>query len=193
MSRIYPLLIAFFGVTCSSCGGTSSTVGTAGTGANPAGGALLSSTGATAGSPAGGSSLVMTCDNICNSVLATCTNPPVSTDAYAQCLNACQNLNLVQSTCAADFAAYLACLAGANSVQCGGDGQYIVVSPPTCETQRSAYADCTGGPPLAACIEVVDGTSCAAHQPRMRVLFCVGVPPSDCDPVGGLLGPYCCP
>jgi hypothetical protein len=177
------------------CGGSSGTVGAgAPSGANPAGGSFFSAGTAGGNAAPSGSNLVLTCDNICNNVVATCVSPPLSPDAYMQCINACQYLNLVQSTCVADFAGYLGCLAGANSVSCSGNGQYVVVSPPTCEEQRNAYADCVGGPPLAACIEIAQtSTSCAAHAPRNRALICVGVPPPDCDSTGGLLGPYCCP
>ena len=191
---ISTLILAFVAVAGPACGGTSAGVGTAGSGATNGTGGTFSSMGATGGVSGGGSSLVITCDNICNNVLATCTTPPLAQGAYSQCLNACQNLDVAQSSCATDFAAYLACLAGANSVQCSGDGQYIVVSPPSCDEQRSAYASCTGGPPLAACIETSPGSpACASHAPRTRTLFCVGLPPADCDPAGGLLGPYCCP
>ena len=186
--------VAILAVACASCGGTSAGVGTGGSGATNGAGGTFSSNGAAGGVSAGGSSLVITCDNICNNVLAACTTPPLAPGAYSQCLNACQNLDIVQSSCAADFAGYLACLAGANSVQCSGDGQYVVVSPPSCDAQLNAYANCTGGPPLAACIEISSGSApCDRHAPRTRALFCVGVPPADCDPAGGLLGPYCCP
>jgi hypothetical protein len=177
-----------------SCGGTSGSVGSGAPGGTyPATGGVWSG-GSLSGASPSASSLVATCDNICNNVLATCVSPPLSPDAYTQCTSACQNLNLVQSSCAADFAGYLACLAGANSVMCSGDGQYVVVSPPACDAQRNSYVDCTGGPPLAACIEIArTGTTCDAHGPRTRALICVGIPPPDCDLAGGLLGPYCCP
>ena len=192
------LLPAVFGVSLAlsdlSCGGASTSTGTNGSGGtSPASGNFWSAgtTNSVASSP---SSLVMTCDNICNNVLAGCVNPPLSQNAYARCLDACQYLDLVQSNCAADFAAYLACLAGADSVSCSADGQYIVVTASACDSQRAAYAECTGGPPLAACIDISqESSACISHAPRARALLCVGVPPSDCDAVGGLLGPYCCP
>ena len=140
------------------------------------------------------SSLVITCDNICNNVVATCVNPPLSPNAYGQCLNACQYLDVVQSSCVTEFAGYLSCLAGANSISCSADGQYVVISPPSCDAQRNAYTQCTGGPPLAACIETSQGGApCDKHSTGTRTLFCAGAPPPDCQSIGGLLGPYCCP
>jgi hypothetical protein len=186
MRRLSAVLAAFLivgGVSCSGSSGTSTTVGT-----NGAGGTFGNST-TFGGTPAaGGSSLAATCTNICNNVLATCS---VSTDAYTQCVNACQTLNLVQSTCVTDFAAYLACLAGANSVSCVG-GQYIIISPPSCQAQQQAYANCTG-PKFAACIEISNGTTACGQGHNSRTLFCLGAP-DGCDSAGGgLLGPYCCP
>jgi hypothetical protein len=151
-------------------------------------GGTTSSTGV--GSPGTGSSLVSTCAGICNNVLVTCSAPQA---VYMQCLDACQNLDLVQSSCASDFAAYLTCLAGADSVRCGAGGQYVVLSPPSCDLQKQSYAVCSGGPPLAACIEISpNATMCATSSTHRRALLCVGVP-VGCDSRGGLLGPYCCP
>jgi hypothetical protein len=183
LSAVLVSLLLVGEVSCSGTSGTSTTTGTSGT--NGPGGTF--GTPATfGGTPATGSSLATTCTSICNNVLATCS---VSTDAYMQCVNACQSLNLVQSNCITDFASYLACLAGANSVSCVG-GQYIVISPPACNLQQQAYATCTG-PKFAACIEVSSTTTCGQGHNR-RTLFCLGAP-DGCDSSGGLLGPYCCP
>jgi hypothetical protein len=168
------------GVSCSGSSGSSTTVGTSGTNGT------FGNPGAFGATPATGSSLATTCTNICNNV-AACTG---ATDAYTQCVNACQSLNLVQSNCVADFAAYLACLAGANSVSCVGNS-YIVISPPACSAQQQAYASCTG-PKFAACIEISSSTTACGQGHNRRTLFCLGAP-DGCDSTGGLLGPYCCP
>jgi hypothetical protein len=164
-------------VACGGSSGTSTTVGTTGTFGNQ---------GTFGGTPASGSSLTNTCTNICNNVFSTCAVPQ---NVYTQCLNACQSLTFVESSCITDFAAYLACLAGANAVSCVGN-QYIL-SPPACASQQQAYASCTG-PKFAACIELSnDSTTCTQGNNR-RTFFCLDAP-DGCDSAGGLLGPYCCP
>jgi hypothetical protein len=136
--------------------------------------------------------LVSTCGTICNHVLTQCGAPA---SIYGQCLAACQDLSLVQAGCLSPFASYLTCLSGATSIQCEAGGEYLLVSPPSCEAERQAVSACRGGPPVAACAELPPGnTSCPAGTPSAGALFCIGQP-TGCDPasVGAFgIGPYCC-
>ncbi len=157
-------------------------------------GASCSSNGTTTtengGSPSPGS-LVSTCDTICNNL-----SPCASGSLNSQCLSVCSNLNLVPATCLNPFASYLACLAGAKSVSCEAGGQYVLVTPPECETDRQAFATCNAGPSVvAACLALSASTACTSLAPADRAEFCVGAP-SGClapspNPLG--IGTYCCP
>jgi hypothetical protein len=147
--------------------------------------------GSSQGRPAG---LVSTCSSICDNVLARCGVAPA---VHAECLNACQQLELANVGCVDDLAAYLACVGGATSITCGANGQYVVVSPASCALEKSAYDFCTaGGPPLAACFAQPwrDAICSAAKAPSPRALFCVGRP-AGCQSVegGDVLGLHCCP
>ena len=102
--------------------------------------------GSSHGRPGG---LASTCSSICDNVLAQCGVEPA---VHAECLGACRQLELANVGCVDDFAAYLACVGGATSISCGANGQYVVVSPASCQPEKSAYDFCSGGgPPLAAC------------------------------------------
>jgi hypothetical protein len=139
-------------------------------------------------------SLVSTCDQICGNVVAQCTE---SASLDAQCMAACGDLSLVQLGCIDPFASYLACIAGATSVQCGADGQDVVLTTPECETDRQAVLACNAPPGLvAACVQLPGTASCAVSASGgSAAMFCVGAP-SGCsapspNPVG--IGTYCCP
>jgi hypothetical protein len=137
--------------------------------------------------------LVSTCDTICDHALAQCGAPVT---VYGECVSACGELNLVQAGCVNQLASYLACLSGVTSIQCEAGGEYVLVSPPSCEAERTALGTCSGGPPIAACVEVpVGNTTCPAGTPAAGALFCVGQPtgcdPASTDPFG--IGTYCCP
>jgi hypothetical protein len=141
--------------------------------------------------------LVSTCDKICANVVATCTES-VSLDAT--CMAACGDLNLVQLGCIDPFAAYLACIAGATSVQCGAGGQDVLITTPECESDRQAAITCNAPPgAVAVCIELPDNSACGVSAPgSVSAMFCVGapsgcsLPPSSSpNPVG--IGTYCCP
>jgi len=138
--------------------------------------------------------LVSTCDQICANVVAQCSE---SAALDAECLNACGDLSLVQLGCIAPFASYLACIAGATSVQCGADGQDVVVTTPQCEDDRQAVLTCNAPPGVVtACVQLPGNTSCGpSATSAMSAEFCVGAP-SGCqspspNPVG--IGTYCCP
>jgi hypothetical protein len=136
--------------------------------------------------------LVTTCDTICDHAVAQCGAPVT---IYGDCLSACGELNLVQAGCVDQLASYLACVSGATSIQCQGGGEYVLVSPPSCAAERAALSTCSGGPPVAACVQVpVGNTSCPAATPASGALFCVGQP-TGCDPAGSTafgIGAYCC-
>ena len=142
------------------------------------------------GQPGG---LASTCATICDNVLAQCGVAPA---IHADCVGACQVLELAQVGCIDEFASYLVCLGGATSVSCGANGQYVVLSPPNCEGQRVSYGLCTGGgPPLAACLaQPHRNAECAAARVPAQAHFCVGQP-VGCQSVegGGSIGLYCCP
>jgi hypothetical protein len=156
-------------------------------------GASCSSGGSSSGG-ASGLTLVSECDRIC-SQLSTCGATAASLEA--QCTNACGNLALVAG-CLDPFAGYLTCLAGATSVQCGAGGQYVLVTPPACESYRQTFLACNAGPsPVSACVELPGNTSCATpgSPAGVHAAFCVGQP-SSCtspqpNPLG--LGTFCCP
>lgn len=141
-----------------------------------------------------GAGLVSTCSTICDNVLAKCGVAPA---IHADCLGACRNLELANVGCVDEFSAYIACAGGATSISCGGNGQYVVVSPARCDPEKSAYDFCAaGGPPLAACFAQPwrDSACSTAKEPTVHALFCVGRP-AGCQSVegGGVLGLYCCP
>jgi hypothetical protein len=140
--------------------------------------------------PAG---LASTCATICDNVLAQCGVAPA---IHADCVGACQFLELAQVGCIDEFASYLVCLGGATSVSCGANGQYVVLSPPNCQGQRLSYGLCTGdGPPLAACLaQPHRNGACAAVRATAQAHFCVGQP-VGCQSLegGGAIGLYCCP
>jgi len=138
--------------------------------------------------------LVSTCDQICANVVAQCTE---SASLEQQCTSACGDLSLVQLGCLDPFASYLACMAGGTSVQCGANGQDVLITTPQCESDRQAVLDCTAPPgPVAACVQLPGNASCGVTAPGAAgAVFCVGAP-SGCDspspnPIG--IGTYCCP
>jgi hypothetical protein len=147
--------------------------------------ASCSSGGSAGASPA---SLVSTCDQICANVVAQCAGMP---GLEAQCVSACGALNLVQTGCLDPFASYLACIAGATSVQCGANG--VLITPPQCESDRQAVLGCNAPPgPVQACVQLPGSTACSGAS---GAVFCVGAPngcqsPSP-NPIG--IGTYCCP
>jgi|HubBroStandDraft_6_1064221.scaffolds.fasta_scaffold17475_4 hypothetical protein len=133
------------------------------------------------------SSLVSTCSQICDQVLGQCDAP---IGVYDDCLNACQDLSVIETTCVSELASYLTCLSGATSIQCEAGGEYVLVSPPSCAPQRLSLDSCTGGPPLAACVQLPASNACAGAGP----VLCVGEP-SGCQAAGATplgIGPYCC-
>lgn len=138
--------------------------------------------------------LVTECDEICQQ-LASCGVTAAS--LQAQCSSACGDLWLVQAGCLDAFASYMACLAGATSVQCGAGGQYVVVTPPSCDSYRESFLTCSAGPsPVAACIALPGNTACGTvAAPSSNPSFCVGVPEGcvspEPNPLG--LGTFCCP
>jgi hypothetical protein len=152
------------------------------------------SSGGSGGAGASPLTLVSECDRICGQ-LATCGASAAS--LQLQCSNACGNLSLVQAGCVDPFASYLTCLAGANSVQCGSGGQYVLVTPPACESSRQAFLSCNAGPsPVAACVQLPSNDACAsAVAPATHAFFCVGAPAActspQPNPLG--LGTFCCP
>jgi hypothetical protein len=165
-----------------------------------AGGALVvgvascSSGGGGGGGPSG-LDLVSKCDQICAQV-GTCGASPA---LVSQCQSACGDLALAPLGCLDPFAAYLACLGGANSVQCStGPGQaYVFVTPPQCEADRQNLVGCNAGPsPVAACVQLPGNSACGIGAPaQMHDTFCVGEP-SVCtslqpNPLG--IGTFCCP
>lgn len=161
-------------------------------GALVVGDASCSSGNSNGGGPSG-LSLVSECDQICSQV-GSC-GVPVS--AVAACMNACGNLSLTPLGCLDPFAAYLACLGGANSVQCMPGGAYVFVTPAQCDTDRQALVGCNAGPsPVAACVQLPGNSACGAAAPTsMHDTFCVGEP-SVCsspqpNPLG--IGTFCCP
>ena len=147
--------------------------------------------------------LVSTCDQICTNVVAQCG---AASNLYGTCLSACGDLNLVNLGCLDPFASYLTCIAGATQVQCGADGQYVLITPGQCEADRQSTLTCNAEPGLiAACIAVPGNDSCGATTTGTglggtvtaagRAEFCVGAPegctaPSP-NPLG--IGIYCCP
>jgi hypothetical protein len=139
-------------------------------------------------------SLVSTCDQICSNVVAKCAG---SASLDAQCLAACNDVGLVQLGCIDPFASYLACMAGATSVQCGLNGQDVLITIPQCESDRQAVVMCNAPPgAVAACLQLPDNTPCGPSAPKAMVaMFCVGAP-TGChspapNPIG--IGTYCCP
>jgi hypothetical protein len=136
-------------------------------------------------------SLVSTCDQICNNVVAQCAGA-----SAVQCLSACDDLNLVPNTCLNPIASYLVCLSGATSVQCEAGGQYVLVAPADCRDDEQAVTNCNAGPSVvAACLELPGNTSCASSAAGSKAAFCVGAP-NGCqapkpNPIG--IGVYCCP
>jgi hypothetical protein len=168
-----------------------------------AGGALLScSLAASCSSDGGGGegtasplTLVSECDQIC-SQLSACGADAVSLEP--QCTSACGDLAIVPAGCLDPFVAYVTCLAGVTSVQCSGNGAYVVVTPPSCEADRQAFLSCNAGPsPVAACLALPGNTSCATAPigSPPTATFCVGQPPQctspQPNPLG--LGVFCCP
>jgi hypothetical protein len=157
--------------------------------------------------PPSAASLVQTCDSICAHVVAQCAAPPSLT---AECLSACNDLALANLGCIAPLASYLVCLSGATSIQCQAGGQYVLLSPPQCDAQRTSVLNCNASPGLiAACIAIPGSTACVGETPAPGgatggntgtasgggAVFCVGAP-SGCvsptpNPLG--LGTYCCP
>lgn len=145
------------------------------------------------GGSGGGSSptsLVSTCDQICSNVVARCAGTPM---LQADCFNACGALNLVQTGCLDPFASYLACIAGATSVQCGPNAQYVLIVPQQCESDRQAVLGCNAPPGVVqACVQLPGNTSCSGPS---GAVFCVGAPngcqPPSPNPIG--IGTYCCP
>jgi hypothetical protein len=155
--------------------------------------AACSSGGGGGGSGASPLTLVATCDQICGQ-LATCGATAASLES--ECMNGCGDLALVQAGCLDPFAAYLTCLAGATSIQCGAGGQYVIVTPPSCEADRETFLGCNAGPsPVAACVELPGNTACQTPGlPAAPASFCVGEP-AGCtspqpNPLG--LGTFCC-
>lgn len=136
-------------------------------------------------------SLVSTCDTICNN-LAPCGSAALNDN----CLSLCNNLNVATGTCVDPLASYLACLAGAKSVSCQAGGQYVLVTPPECASDRQTFVTCNPGPSvISACLQLSGNTSCASAAPAEKPVFCVGAP-SGCvapnpNPLG--IGVYCCP
>jgi hypothetical protein len=137
--------------------------------------------------------LVSQCDQICNNVVAQC-----AAVAGAPCLSACNDLNLVPSSCLNPFLSYLVCITGATTVTCGANGNAVLVTPPDCESDREATLNCNASPGLvAACIALPGNASCTAAPagggPNPE--FCVGAPtgcaPPSPNPLG--IGIYCCP
>jgi hypothetical protein len=169
-----------------------------------------SHSGGSSGSAGGGlntpGTLVSTCDTICSNVVAECTG---ASDLLGTCLSACNDLNLVNLGCLDPFASYLACVAGATSVQCGGDGQYVLITPSQCNADREAALSCNAQPGLiAACISVPTSNECGSVvatdgdsgiptvvESPGQPYFCVGAPEGcfspQTNPIG--IGIYCCP
>jgi hypothetical protein len=171
------------GVSCSGTGGTTIRTTGNGNGSSSGGGIVLGGP-----SPV---SLVATCDNICNNVIAQCTD---SDSLYQTCTDACGDLSVIQQSCLDPFASYLTCLVGGNSIQCGAGGQYVLITPPECEADREATLNCNAEPGIvSACIALPGNTSCNAEQGG--AVFCLGAP-AGCtspgpNPIG--IGIYCCP
>jgi hypothetical protein len=137
--------------------------------------------------------LVSTCDQICANVAAQCVGSP---SLEAQCMAACSNLNLVGVGCLDPFASYLACIAGATSVHCDANGQYVLLTPAQCESDRQAVLTCNASPGLVtACIALPSSPSCTPASGGTSTEFCVGAPancmPPSPNPIG--IGTYCCP
>jgi len=167
-------LFGLLGVAVASCSGSGSTINN---GSN--------------GSPA---SLVSTCDTICNNVVAQCVQ---ATGLYTTCLSACNDLNLLPSSCLDPFLSYLTCEAGATSTHCGSDGQYVLITPAQCQTARQETLDCNASPGLvSACVALPGNSSCGSPDlAGTNPVFCVGAPnecsPPSPNPLG--IGVYCCP
>jgi hypothetical protein len=187
--------IALIGEGCSG-GDTSITTSRSGSGASSGNGFVINTPG----------SLVTTCDSICSNVVAQCVP---AAQLYGSCLSACNDLNLVNLGCLDPFASYLACVAGATSVSCSGDGNYVLITPAKCETDREAALNCNMQPGLvSACIAVPSSDACGAvaansgsssgsptfESPGSPV-FCVGAPEGCFSPQPNPLGIgiYCCP
>ena len=139
--------------------------------------------------------LVSTCDMICGNVVAQCAP---ATGLYGACISACGNLNLLPATCLDPFLSYLTCIAGATSVQCGADGQYVLITPQQCRSDREATLTCNASPGLiAACVALPGNDSCgsAGRAVSGNPVFCVGAPEGcvapHANPLG--IGVYCCP
>jgi hypothetical protein len=144
------------------------------------------------------SSLISKCDQICGNIVASCAS--AAGLPYSTCLGACNDLQLVPSSCLNPLASYLICLAGATSISvtCGAGGDYALVTPPDCEDDRQATLTCNASPGLvAACVALPGNLSCTAVPvgggPNPE--FCVGAPsgcaPPSPNPLG--IGVYCCP
>jgi hypothetical protein len=151
------------------------------------------SSGGGGGAGASPLTLVSECDQIC-SQLATCGATAASLEG--QCMGACGDLALVQAGCLDPFAAYLTCLAGATSIQCGAGGQYVVITPQSCDGDRETFLNCSAGPsPVAACVELPGNTSCQTAPVMSAATFCVGAPAGCTSPQPNPLGigTFCCP
>jgi hypothetical protein len=183
---LYASMMGVIGVGCSGNGTTTSY--SSGSGANGSSNGL--------GGPTPGT-LVSTCDQICSNVVARCVDSPAN--VYTDCISACGALNLVQGSCLDPFASYLACMAGATSVTCGGDGQYVLITPQECEADREATLNCNAAPGLIAACVGVPSNQCGASDTNGQTtgeaaVFCVGAPagcaPPEPNPLG--IGVYCC-
>jgi hypothetical protein len=158
--------------------------------------ASCSSSGTTNGRNGNGSpgDLVSTCDTICNNVIAQCVP---ATGLYGTCMSACNDLYLLPSSCLDPFLSYLTCIAGATSVTCGGNGQYVLITPAQCQTAREDTLTCNASPGLvAACVALPGNDSCGSPDlAGTNPLFCVGVPNGCTSPTTNPLGigVYCCP
>jgi hypothetical protein len=182
---LFIVAIAVIGEGCSGDDGTSITTthSSTGTGASSGSGLVINTPG----------SLVTTCDSICSNVVAQCAP---ATGLYGSCLSACNDLNLVNLGCIDPFASYLACVAGATSVSCSSDGNYVLITPAKCEADREAALNCNMQPGLiSACIAVPSSDACGAVATSNGPVFCVGAPEGCSSPQPNPLGIgiYCCP
>jgi hypothetical protein len=138
--------------------------------------------------------LVSTCDQICNNVVAQCVP---AAGLYNTCTSACGDLALLPSSCLDPFLSYVTCVAGATSVRCGADGTYVLITPSQCEEARQETLDCNASPGLvAACVALPGNGSCASPDlAGTTPEFCVGAPNGCMSPVANPLGigVYCCP
>jgi hypothetical protein len=142
--------------------------------------------------------LIGKCDQICSNIVAQCAS--AAGLPYQTCMNACNDLAVLPQSCLNPFASYLICVAGATSVTvtCGTNGDYALITPPSCEDDRQATLNCNASPGLvSACIALPGNASCALPPSGggANPQFCVGAP-SECappspNPLG--IGIYCCP